>query len=98
MWISRPFPSEYHLQKTGTNYSPAQYWNWGDYVEDLTHSAVFDGSQYSMSGDGAPLAHTPIALGFGSNATVGEGNGGGCLMSGPFKEYEMLAAYLSLFL
>ncbi|KUJ14989.1 Di-copper centre-containing protein [Mollisia scopiformis] len=59
------------------------YWNWALWCDDLAHSPLFDGSETSLSGDGA---HNPDQ----GNYTVGNGgslphaNGGGCVTSGPF--------------
>ncbi|KAH8761022.1 hypothetical protein F5883DRAFT_618954 [Diaporthe sp. PMI_573] len=59
------------------------YWNWFDYTDDLTKSPLFDGSETSMSGDGAYLAHNGSVSGTG-NIFLPSGNGGGCVKSGPF--------------
>ncbi|KAJ5968633.1 hypothetical protein N7501_004881 [Penicillium viridicatum] len=68
------------------------YWNWGVDAANLEKSQVFDGSDTSMSGNGAytesvgdielsltnyPVIHLPT------------GNGGGCVTSGPFKNYSV---------
>ncbi|KAI7780572.1 hypothetical protein LA080_015855 [Diaporthe eres] len=59
------------------------YWNWFDYMDDLTKSPLFDGSETSMSGDGAYLAHNGSLSG-ANNIFLPSGNGGGCVKSGPF--------------
>ncbi|KKY30786.1 putative fad binding domain-containing protein [Diaporthe ampelina] len=59
------------------------YWNWFDYTDDLTESPLFDGSDTSMSGDGAYLAHNGSLSG-ANNIFLPSGNGGGCVTSGPF--------------
>lgn len=61
------------------------YWNWFDYTDDLTKSPLFDGSETSMSGDGAYLAHNGSLSGAG-NIYLPSGNGGGCITSGPFTK------------
>ncbi|KAK8013273.1 hypothetical protein PG991_009544 [Apiospora marii] len=65
------------------------YWNWALYADDPLASPIFDGSAFSMSGDGAPVADKgPITLLLGNFAPVvlPPGNGGGCVTSGPFKD------------
>lgn len=65
-----------------TGYQP--YWAWNKYADDPRNSPIFDGSDYSMSGDGSYIPHD------GSEAAPGivltPGNGGGCVFSGPFKK------------
>ncbi|KAI2631346.1 Di-copper centre-containing protein [Hypomontagnella submonticulosa] len=68
------------------------YWNWGLYAKDPVSSPIFDGSAYSMSGDGAPIPNKgPITLTLGDFAPVylPPGNGGGCVESGPFKDMKV---------
>ncbi|KAH6671794.1 tyrosinase [Halenospora varia] len=61
------------------------YWNWGKWANDPLNSPIFDGSDYSMSGNGAYEAHNCTnALPTGLNC-IPPGNGGGCINSGPFK-------------
>ena len=62
-----------------------QYWNWFANQDDLSKSPVFDGSDYSMSGDGAFFQHNGSLSGT-NNIFIPSGNGGGCITSGPFKE------------
>ncbi|KAF9529259.1 putative tyrosinase [Crepidotus variabilis] len=68
-----------------TGYQP--YWNWGKYVDDPISSPIFDGSDASMSGNGVHVAHetTCVAPGF----CLPAGNGGGCISSGPFKDFKV---------
>jgi tyrosinase len=50
---------------------------------------MFDGSDYSMSGDGAYVAgrnDTCIPSNDACSIRLPPGNGGGCIKSGPFKE------------
>ncbi|PYH87476.1 Di-copper centre-containing protein, partial [Aspergillus ellipticus CBS 707.79] len=68
------------------------YWDWGADASDMDHSPVFDGSPTSMSGNGAPIPNqADIQLHLGSYATVylPSGSGGGCVTSGPFKNYSL---------
>ncbi|KAF4181424.1 hypothetical protein CNMCM7927_000660 [Aspergillus lentulus] len=68
-----------------TGYQP--YWAWNKYADDPRNSPMFDGSDYSMSGDGSYIPHN------GSEAAPGivltPGNGGGCVFSGPFKNFTV---------
>lgn len=59
------------------------YWNWPATADDLTGSAIFDGSEYSMSGDGYFTNDDPYVLAPGFS--IPHGSGGGCIMSGPFQ-------------
>jgi tyrosinase len=65
-----------------TGYQP--YWAWNKYTDYPHNSPIFDGSAYSMSGDGSFVPHN------GTEAAPGivlpPGNGGGCVFSGPFKK------------
>ncbi|KAK6542127.1 hypothetical protein TWF694_007894 [Orbilia ellipsospora] len=64
------------------------YVNWGKYAEDLEHAPLFDGSDTSMSDNGAyiPQASGPV---FPSpvdpTIVLPAGKGSGCVTSGPFK-------------
>jgi tyrosinase len=55
-------------------------------------SPIFDGSDTSMSGDGAPIANQGEVVLFGNNTPgfppvyLSPGTGGGCVTSGPFKD------------
>ncbi|TDZ38838.1 Tyrosinase-like protein orsC [Colletotrichum spinosum] len=59
------------------------YWNWLKYQDDLTKSPMFDGSDTSLSGDGAFVQHNGSLSGAGA-IWLPSGNGGGCVESGPF--------------
>ncbi|WYZ44850.1 hypothetical protein EsH8_VIII_000166 [Colletotrichum jinshuiense] len=59
------------------------YWNWLKNQDDLTKSPVFDGSETSLSGDGAYVKHNGSVSGAGA-IILPSGNGGGCVTSGPF--------------
>jgi tyrosinase len=61
------------------------YWNWGKWAHDPLSSPVFDGSETSMSGNGAFEEHNCTdALPTGLNC-IPPGSGGGCVDSGPFR-------------
>jgi tyrosinase len=67
-----------------TGYQP--YWNWGKTAFDPVNSPVFDGSDYSMSGNGVYEPHNCTdALPTGLNC-IPPGEGGGCVVTGPFKK------------
>ncbi|KAE8140114.1 hypothetical protein BDV38DRAFT_280578 [Aspergillus pseudotamarii] len=64
------------------------YWNWALDTDNLLESPVFDGSATSLSGNGAfdpdePGPCTPGGICFP------RGTGGGCVESGPFKDFEV---------
>ncbi|KAI1860931.1 uncharacterized protein JN550_011086 [Neoarthrinium moseri] len=65
------------------------YWNWALYAKDPASSPIFDGSAYSMGGNGAYIPNKgPIALTLGDYPVIylPAGTGGGCVTSGPFKD------------
>jgi len=65
------------------------YWNWGKTAFDPVNSPMFDGSDYSMSGNGVYEAHNCTnALPSGLNC-IPPGNGGGCVKTGPFKNMSV---------
>ncbi|PGH18781.1 hypothetical protein AJ79_00194 [Helicocarpus griseus UAMH5409] len=63
------------------------YWDWGLYAENPLNSPLFDGSDTSLSGNGEFFEHN------GTQATpymvIPPGGGGGCVMSGPFKDMKV---------
>ncbi|EHA46650.1 hypothetical protein MGG_10561 [Pyricularia oryzae 70-15] len=59
-------------------YTGAQpYWDYGRWAQDPLNSPIFDGSDTSMSGNGEKIPHR--------STLSPAGEGGGCLVSGPFK-------------
>ncbi|KAF2270213.1 Di-copper centre-containing protein [Lojkania enalia] len=65
--------------RTECGYTGTQpYWDWGRWAESPETSPIFDGSDTSMSGQGAKVTHS-------SNGIKPAGNGGGCIETGPFK-------------
>ncbi|KAL4808036.1 hypothetical protein BDV18DRAFT_158155 [Aspergillus unguis] len=66
-----------------TGYQP--YWSWPKYADDPLNSPMFDGSEYSMSGDGSYIPHEGPEAGPG--IFLEPGHGGGCVTSGPFKDF-----------
>lgn len=59
------------------------YWNWPATADNLTGSNIFNGDEYSMSGNGYFTNNDPYVLAPGFS--IPHGSGGGCIMSGPFK-------------
>lgn len=69
------------------------YWNYGKWYADLTASPLFDGSETSLGGNGAPPAGRKHKRQFpggggggGFGGIGGGGTGGGCITTGPFKD------------
>lgn len=72
------------------------YWNWGRWAQDPLDSPLFDGSESSMSGNGAFAPHgCSNALPNGLNC-IPPGSGGGCITSGPFANMTVNLGPLSL--
>ncbi|EKG19772.1 Tyrosinase [Macrophomina phaseolina MS6] len=67
------------------------YWSWGKYASDPAHSPIFDGSETSLGGDGshAPYGDLCIPNCETPNYVFPAGNGGGCVTSGPFKNWTV---------
>ncbi|PGG95531.1 hypothetical protein AJ79_10000 [Helicocarpus griseus UAMH5409] len=74
------------------------YWEWGYDVYDPHGSAVFDGSPYSMGSDGAPLPNRdptytspppPPLPADPNDPGFPAGLGGGCVMYGPFSDWNI---------
>ncbi|KIY02238.1 uncharacterized protein Z520_02376 [Fonsecaea multimorphosa CBS 102226] len=73
---------ETDLQET-CGYSGAfPYWDFAATASDPHAFPIFDGSDYSMSGDGIYNDTGPITL--GAQLTIPHGTGGGCVTTGPF--------------
>tara|TARA_R110002003_G_scaffold40_11_gene2724 strand:- start:443 stop:778 length:336 start_codon:yes stop_codon:yes gene_type:complete len=73
--------------RTECGYNGTQpYWDWGRYATPET-SPIFDGSDTSMSGQGEKVTHN-------SNGIKPAGNGGGCIVSGPFKDMQVNLGYV----
>jgi len=69
------------------------YWNWAKTAFDPINSPVFDGSPYSMSGNGIYEPHN-CTNAIDSTASppvncIPPGEGGGCVVTGPFKNYTV---------
>lgn len=75
---------ESHLTSTAQGYLP--YWNWGKSALDPLNSPYFDGSEYSQGGDGIWAPHNctaPVPGGWYCTPVI-EGQGGGCVETGPY--------------
>ncbi|KAL2756900.1 hypothetical protein ACRALDRAFT_2072523, partial [Sodiomyces alcalophilus JCM 7366] len=64
------------------------YWNWFKYQDNLEASPLFDGSDTSMGGDGEYVPHNGSLVG-GGKVWLPSGKGGGCVKSGPFKDFTI---------
>ncbi|PFH60906.1 hypothetical protein XA68_10104 [Ophiocordyceps unilateralis] len=68
------------------------YWDWSKYVANPGASSLFDGSDVSMSGDGESIPHGTVDVVIpGGPPPVRyvprpPGNGGGCVVGGPFQD------------
>ncbi|TGO31410.1 hypothetical protein BHYA_0923g00010 [Botrytis hyacinthi] len=88
-----PFHREYihvfeNALRTECGYQYAlPYVEWSKWATDLAGSPLFDGSETSLGGDGAFDPNSPVPVVPGSNATLENGNGGGCVVTGPFTNY-----------
>ncbi|KAK1827501.1 hypothetical protein QBC39DRAFT_175773 [Podospora conica] len=62
------------------------YWNWGRYANDPENSVLFNGDEFSLSGNGIEMDHAAVILGpaFTGLNKIPIGTGGGCVTSGPF--------------
>jgi tyrosinase len=66
--------------QTECGYTGTQpYWDWGRWAQDPETSPIFDGSDTSLSGNGEKIDHKASGM-------VPAGNGGGCVLKGPFKD------------
>lgn len=72
--------------------SPDRYWDWTLDAANIEASPLFDGSPYSMSGNGLPIPGRPNPIELIINlpslplfrVTLPIGTGGGCVTTGPF--------------
>ena len=77
-----------------------QYWNWGiSALTGLENHPIFDGSETSLSGNGAFIANkSDILINAGDLPPIrlAAGTGGGCVTSGPFKDMKVNLGPVSL--
>ncbi|PBP16779.1 putative tyrosinase central domain protein [Diplocarpon rosae] len=65
------------------------YWDWSKFSNATTSGPVFDGSATSMSGNGIYVAgrgEVVLTLPGYDDIRLPPGNGGGCVLAGPFKD------------
>lgn len=67
------------------------YWDWPRWASSLSTSPLFDGSDYSLSGDGYPEGNATYQI---NENVFPHGSGGGCVMAGPFVNYTVIYGYL----
>lgn len=72
------------------------YWNWHATAANLAGSAVFDGSNFSMSGNGIYNNTGPIQL--SPTFSLSHGTGGSCIHDGPFAYMNYTMAHISALL
>lgn len=63
------------------------YWDWVKHSGDILASPLFDGSEYSFSGQGLPVAPDDKPACGGGIFDCPPTPGGGCVTNGPFKNY-----------
>lgn len=67
------------------------YYSWPRWANNPAKSPAFDGSDTSMSGDGERISgrnNTCIPMPEQCGISLPPGNGGGCITSGPFKDWK----------
>ncbi|KAK4142681.1 uncharacterized protein C8A04DRAFT_38068 [Dichotomopilus funicola] len=70
-------------------HAPLPYWDWTKTYADPRNADVFDGSEYSLGGNGVYVPGrnpTRISLPGGLSKDIPPATGGGCVTSGPFAE------------
>jgi tyrosinase len=69
------------------------YYSYSRWTKDPTKSPLLDGSDTSISGQGAPgcknQTFTGIPLNTNPLIKIPHGPGGGCVTSGPFKDWQV---------
>ncbi|KAE8826464.1 hypothetical protein PTNB73_06874 [Pyrenophora teres f. teres] len=68
------------------------YWNWAHYAHDPKSGPLLDGSDTSLSGDGSYLPGRNSSCILSSESCsirLYPGSGGGCVTSGPFKDWKI---------
>lgn len=75
------------------------YVNWARYSNDVINAPLFDGSDTSISGNGAYVPNRKTINFASGNRTIislPPSQGGGCIESGPFKDYKTNLGPLAL--
>ncbi|KAF2469140.1 Di-copper centre-containing protein [Lindgomyces ingoldianus] len=72
-----------------TGYQP--YFSWPKWADDPANSPIFDGSATSMSGNGEFKAHNATCIPSNDLCQISlpPGHGGGCVKTGPFKDWSV---------
>lgn len=80
---------EQDLRRTCSYKGTQPYWSWPSTADNLRGSIIFNGDEYSMSGDGEYIDTGPIVL--APTLQFPKGTGGGCVTNGPFAglQYTM---------
>ncbi|TVY46405.1 Tyrosinase-like protein [Lachnellula occidentalis] len=73
---------------------PIPYWDWPKYANAPQDSPIFNGDEYSMSGNGEYIPHDgtvllPLPGAGGDPIVLAPGLGGGCVKTGPFKDMQV---------
>ncbi|KAH6697748.1 hypothetical protein VD0002_g1531 [Verticillium dahliae] len=77
---SSPFPTRSMIAHS------RQYEHWPYYASNPHDSPLFDGSDASMSSDGSKVPHAGYPW---AAYNIPPGDGGGCIMEGPFKDFKV---------
>lgn len=65
----------------------SRYWDWAKYADNQAGSPLFDGSAYSLSGNGEAIPQETFTISIPRTSlktTVLAASGGGCVQGGPF--------------
>ncbi|KAH6638727.1 hypothetical protein C7974DRAFT_329331 [Boeremia exigua] len=65
------------------------YVDWTKWASDLASSPIFDGSETSLGGNGIFDANRTAAIIPGTTTTLENGDGGGCVVTGPFANLTL---------
>ncbi|RMZ81889.1 hypothetical protein DV738_g2050, partial [Chaetothyriales sp. CBS 135597] len=68
------------------------YWNYAATAGSIETSAILNGDEYSLSGNGIFNDTGPIQL--GENLVIPHGSGGGCVTTGPFANLTLPIAFI----
>ncbi|TAQ86703.1 hypothetical protein B7494_g4970 [Chlorociboria aeruginascens] len=63
------------------------YWEWSKWADAPQDSPIFNGDDYSMGGNGEYIPHGDYVFNEQPPITLPAGLGGGCVTTGPFKDY-----------
>ena len=77
------------MLRTECGYSgPQPYWDWTLTYKDPRKSKIFDGTPDSMGSNGESIPHSAVnTTALGRTRIVPPATGGGCVTSGPFRDY-----------